>query len=58
LGSGAVVDVSVCALAGRAHRPLLNLENLLDDHYEVGRSPRATYGQPFTVHGGVRLALP
>ena len=58
LGSGAVVDVSVLRAAGRRTTFFFNLENLLDDHYEVGRSPVATYGQPFTVHGGVRLALP
>ncbi len=58
LGSGAVVDVSVLRAAGRRTTFFFNLENLLDDQYEVGRSPVATYGQPFTVHGGVRLALP
>ncbi len=58
LGSGAVVDVSVLRAAGRRMTLFFNLENLLDDHYEVGRSPVATYGQPFTVHAGVRLALP
>ena len=58
LGSGAVVDMSVLRAAGRRTTFFFNLENLLDDHYEVGRSPVATYGQPFTVHGGVRLALP
>ena len=58
LGSGAVVDVSVLRAAGRRTTVFFNLENLLDDQYEVGRSPVATYGQPFTVHAGVRLALP
>ena len=33
-------------------------ESLFDDQYEVGRSPVATYGQPFTLHVGARLALP
>jgi len=58
LGSGAVVDLSVLRTAGRRTTLFFNLENLLDDQYEVGRSPVATYGQPFTVHGGVRVGLP
>ena len=58
LGSGAVVDVSVLRAAGRRTTFFLNLENLLDDQYEVGRSPVATYGQPFTLHAGVRVVLP
>jgi hypothetical protein len=53
-----VVDLSVLRTAGRRTTLFFNLENLLDDQYEVGRSPVATYGQPFTVHGGVRIALP
>jgi outer membrane receptor protein involved in Fe transport len=58
LGSGAVVDVSLLRAAGHRTTLFFNLENLLDDQYEVGRSPVATYGQPFTLHGGVRLVLP
>ena len=58
LGSGAVVDVSVLRTAGRRATFFFNLENLLDDDYEVGRSPVATYGQPFTLHAGVRFAIP
>ncbi len=58
LGAGAVVDVSVLRAAGRRTTFFFNLENLFDDQYEVGRSPVATYGQPFTLHAGVRLALP
>jgi outer membrane receptor protein involved in Fe transport len=58
LGSGAVVDVSMLRTAGRRATFFFNLENMLDDQYEVGRSPVATYGQPFTLHAGVRVALP
>ena len=58
LGSGVVVDLSVLRAAGRRATFFFNLENLLDDQYEVGRSPVATYGQPFTLHAGVRFALP
>jgi vitamin B12 transporter len=58
LGSGAVIDLSVLRAAGRHTTFFFNLENLLDDQYEVGRSPVATYGQPFTLHAGVRVALP
>ena len=67
LGSGAVVDVSVLRAAGRRTTFFFNLENLLDDQYEVGRSPVATYGQPFTLHArraacaaiaGLHLAQP
>ena len=58
LGSGAVVDVSVLRAVGRRATFFFNLENLLDDQYEVGRSPVPTYGQPFTVHAGVRFAMP
>ena len=58
LGSGAVIDISLLRAAGRRTTFFLNFENLFDDQYEVGRSPVATYGQPFTLHAGVRLALP
>ena len=58
LGSGAVVDISVLRAVGRRATFFFNLENLLDDQYEVGRSPVPTYGQPFTVHAGVRFAMP
>lgn len=58
LGSGAVVDLSVLRAAGRRTTVFVNLENLLDDQYEVGRSPVPTFGQPFTLHAGVRVALP
>ena len=58
LGSGVVVDLSVLRAAGRRATFFFNLENLLDDQYEVGRSPVATYGQPFTLHAGVKIALP
>ncbi len=58
LGAGAVADLSVLRSAGRRTTLFLNLENLFDDQYEVGRSPVATYGQPFTLHVGARLALP
>ena len=58
LGSGAVIDLSVQRGAGRRTTFFVNLENLLDDRYEVGRSPVATYGQPFTLHGGIRLTVP
>jgi outer membrane receptor protein involved in Fe transport len=58
LGSGAVVDLSVQREAGRRTTFFVNLENVLDDQYEVGRSPVATYGQPLTLHAGVRVALP
>ena len=57
LGPGAVVDVSVLRAAGSRTTFFASLENLLDDRYEVGRTPVATYGQPFTVHAGLRLAL-
>jgi outer membrane cobalamin receptor len=58
LESGVVIDLSVLRAAGRRATFFVNLENLLDDRYEVGRSPVATYGQPFTLHAGVRVALP
>ncbi len=58
LGRGAVLDASVIRPLGRRVSVFLSLENLLDDDYEVGRTPVATYGQPFTAHGGVRIALP
>jgi len=57
LGSGVVADVSMLRGIGSRTTAFFNLENLFDDQYEVGRSPVATYGQPFTVHFGVRLAL-
>ena len=57
LGSGAVLDVSLLRAAGRRTTVFASLENLFDDQYEVCRSPVATYGQPFTLHAGVRVAL-
>jgi hypothetical protein len=51
------VDVSMLRAAGSRTTFFASLENLLDDRYEVGRTPVATYGQPFTVHAGLRLAL-
>ena len=58
LGGGAVVDVSVLKAVGSRSTVFVNVENLFDDAYEVGRTPVATYGQPATLHLGVRLALP
>ena len=58
LGRGLVIDASVIRPLGRRVSVFLSLENLLDDDYEVGRTPVATYGQPFTAHAGVRIALP
>lgn len=58
LGAGAVVDVSVLKAVGSRSTVFVNVENLFDDAYEVGRTPVATYGQPATLHVGVRLALP
>ena len=57
LGPGAVMDVSVLRAVTRRVTLFASLENLFDDRYEVGRTPVATYGQPFTLHGGVRLSL-
>jgi outer membrane receptor protein involved in Fe transport len=57
LGSGAVVDLSVLKGVGSRATIFANAENLFDDAYEVGRTPVATYGQPATLHVGVRLAL-
>ena len=58
LGRGLVVDATVIRPVGRRLSLFASLENLLDDQYEVGRTPVATYGQPFTAHAGVRVALP
>ncbi len=57
LGSGVVADVSLLRGIGSRTTVFFNLENLFDDQYQVGRSPVATYGQPFTVHFGVRIAI-
>jgi outer membrane receptor protein involved in Fe transport len=58
LGRGAVVDVSVLRAVGTRVTVFVNGENLFDDAYEVGRTPVATYGQPATLHVGVRVGLP
>jgi outer membrane receptor protein involved in Fe transport len=58
LGRGLVVDATVIRPVGRRLSLFASLENLFDDQYEVGRTPVATYGQPFTAHAGVRVALP
>jgi outer membrane receptor protein involved in Fe transport len=58
LGSGAVVDVTVMRAIGSRFTAFANLENLFDDDYEVAATPVPSYGQPFTVHVGVRVALP
>jgi outer membrane receptor protein involved in Fe transport len=58
LGSGAVVDVSVMRALGSRVTAFANLENLFDDDYEVAATPVPSYGQPFTLHVGVRIALP
>ena len=57
LGSGAVVDLTVLRDLGRRASVFASLENLFDDQYEVGRSPVATYGQPFTFHVGIRMNI-
>lgn len=58
LGSGAVVDLSVMRALGTKVTVFANLENLFDDDYEVAATPVPSYGQPFTFHAGVRVALP
>jgi outer membrane receptor protein involved in Fe transport len=58
LGSGSVVDVSVMRALGSRVTAFANLENLFDDDYEVAATPVPSYGQPFTLHVGVRIALP
>jgi outer membrane receptor protein involved in Fe transport len=58
LGSGAVVDVTLMRAIGSRLTVFANLENLFDDDYEVAATPVPGYGQPFTFHAGVRIALP
>jgi outer membrane receptor protein involved in Fe transport len=58
LGSGAVVDVTVMRAIGSKVTAFASLENLFDDDYEVAATPVPSYGQPFTFHVGVRVALP
>ena len=57
LHAGSIVNLTILRPVARRASAYLSLENLLNDDYDVGRSPVRTVGQPFTVHGGVRIAI-
>lgn len=57
LNPGAIVNLTVLHPAGRRAAAYVSFENLLNSDYDVGATPVRTVGQPFTFHGGLRLAL-
>jgi outer membrane cobalamin receptor len=54
----ATVDVSVARRLFWQVELYLALENLLDQHYLVGRAGVDTLGQPLFVRGGLRVREP
>ncbi len=57
LDPGTIVNLTVLHPAGRRASAYVSFENLLNADYDVGATPVRTIGQPFTLHGGLRLAL-
>ncbi len=57
LNPGSVVDLTAVRPVTRRLDAYVSIENLFDVGYDVGRSPVRTVGQPFTLHGGVRLTF-
>jgi outer membrane cobalamin receptor len=57
LRPGTIVNLTLLHPAGRRASVYVSLENLLNADYDVGATPVRTIGQPFTLHGGLRLAL-
>ncbi len=57
LDSYFVLDLSVARPLGRGRQVFLQVENILDETYEVGRSSNGivTTGTPRLVHGGLRI---
>ena len=57
LNSGTIVNLTVLHPAGHRASAYVSLENLLNSDYDVGATPVRTIGQPFTLHGGLRVTL-
>lgn len=57
LGSFATLDAIVSRPLGRGISIFAAAENLLDERFDIGRTPVRTLGPPRTVRAGVRLAL-
>lgn len=58
LGSFATLDAIVSRLLGHGVSVFAAAENLLDERFDIGRTPVRTLGPPRTVRAGVRVALP
>jgi outer membrane receptor protein involved in Fe transport len=54
LGSYATIDLFGSLPVGRGAELVLAMENLLDERYEVGRTPVPTWGTPRMIRGGIR----
>ena len=57
LNPGTIVNLTVLHPAGHRASAYVSLENLLNSDYDVGATPVRTIGQPFTLHGGLRVTL-
>jgi len=57
LDGGAVVDLTVARPLASGVSFVAGVENLLNDRYDVGRTPTRTVGQPIGFHAGVRVEL-
>jgi outer membrane cobalamin receptor len=57
LNAGTIVNLTVLHPAGHHASAYVSFENLLNSDYDVGATPVRTIGQPFTLHGGLRVAL-
>ena len=52
------IDAFLSRNLGRALQAFVAAENLMDDRYDIGRTPVRTVGPPRTFRGGIRLRLP
>ncbi len=57
LNPGTIVNLTLLHPAGHRASAYVSLENLLNSDYDVGATPVRTIGQPFTLHGGLRVTL-
>jgi outer membrane cobalamin receptor len=57
LNAGTIVNLTVLRPLGHRASAYVSFENLLNSDYDVGATPVRTIGQPFTLHGGLRMAV-
>jgi outer membrane receptor protein involved in Fe transport len=58
LGTARVLDAFVTRRVGRGVSAFVAVENVLDDEYDVGRTPILTTGMPRTARAGINVTLP